>query len=130
MKRFFSFALILAMLISVTALTFSSVSAAEEPPVEQVRELGDMRISKVNGIWTNPTSNCLIFITPGQSVTGLYYHRLYAVYDEAKNGYVVQKKVWSHWDYAQVVATNAIGLSFNYSPLTAAASLPPEHLPT
>ncbi|MBQ7646340.1 MAG: hypothetical protein IJS94_03630 [Clostridia bacterium] len=122
MKRIISVALIAAMLIAACVLNIPSVSAANEPVIEQTRVLGDMRISKVNGIWTNPTSNCLIFITPGQSVTGLYYHRLYAVYDEAKNGYVVQKKVWSHWDYAQVVATNAIGLCFNYSPLTAAGA--------
>ena len=110
MKKITAAALCIFLLLSV--LTFVPASAEE---VTAVRELGNMYVSKVNGIWTKPYDNCLILMTPGQSVTGLYYHKLYAVYDEAKGGYVVQKKVAAHLSYTQVVAGNAIGLCFNYT---------------
>ncbi|MBQ7646341.1 MAG: hypothetical protein IJS94_03635 [Clostridia bacterium] len=109
MKRIITVALIVVMIL--TAIPAMTASADEG----QVRDLGTMYVSKLNSIWDDPVNNCLIFIMPGSSVSGVYYHKLYAVYDDAKGGYVVEKKVPAHLSYTKAVGTNAIGICFNYT---------------
>ena len=111
MKRSVSLFLAIVMLLSLC--TFS-VSATE---VE--RKVGTLYISKINGIWVSP-DNQMILLTPGQSNASLYAHKLNAVYDEAKGGYVVTEKHPAHHAFQNnVVPENGIGLSFLYNPAEA-----------
>ncbi len=113
MKRVLSILLTLAMLISVVVPFGTTVAARTQ--------LGSMQITKVGGLWTDYT-NAMTLIPEGSTVTGLWFHKLYAVYDSSKGGYVVQEKVASHRSYTKTVASGAVGLCFNYTPLTSAGS--------
>ncbi|MBR6593567.1 MAG: hypothetical protein IKK83_00075 [Clostridia bacterium] len=124
MKRFLAFFLVLAM--AFTMSTAFSVSAAPRVYVsgeaDVVEHIGDLTLTKVNGIWANPTSNNMILITPGQSISGLYYEKLYAKYNEELGCYEVVEKVANHRAYTQAVEKGYIGLCFNYAPLTTEGS--------
>ncbi len=113
MKKVLSILLTLAMLISVVVPFGTTVAASTQ--------LGSMQITKVGGLWTDYT-NAMTLIPEGSTVTGLWFHKLYAVYDSSKGGYVVEEKVASHRSYERTVASGAVGLCFNYTPLTSAGS--------
>jgi hypothetical protein len=49
-------------------------------------------ISKTGDLW-NDYTNMMNIIFPGEKVSGLYYHKLYAEYDSSVGGFVIQDKV-------------------------------------
>ncbi len=87
-------------------------------------EIGSYDITRFNGLWDNPSSNVVLLITPGSSLAGLYYNKLYAEYDNDKGCYIVKQKVWNLRNLTNdqggtfVVPQNGIGLLFNYAPLS------------
>lgn len=108
MKRTVSLLLALVMVLSLCAF---GASAAENE-----RKVGTLYLSKINGIWVSP-DNQVILLTPGQANASLYAHKLNAVYDEAKGGYVVTAKHPAHHAFPDnVVPENGIGISFIYNP--------------
>ena len=121
MKRTVCFLLLIAMALSLPV--FAAEAGADAPDGEKgTRELGTMYVSKLNSIWVKPYDNCMILITPGSTVTGLYYHKLYAVYDEERGGYVVKKKVPAHIAYTQPVGAKSFGICFNYTTIVSAGA--------
>lgn len=124
MRRTLSVVMVLAMLLSLcTAFSFASATVGAEEEAVQVKEyIGDLTVTKFNGIWAEPTANTLSVITPGNSISGVYYEKLYAKYDETLDCYVVVEKVANHRSYTQAVQPGYIGICFNYAPLTTAGS--------
>ncbi len=114
-----TFTLFLAFLLALTCLCFT---ASADDTVST--EIGSFDVDKFNNIWVEPTSNVVIVVTPGNSMAGLYYNKIYAEYDSAKGCYVIMDKVWNHramtteTGATRVVGTNGIGIAFNYSPLS------------
>lgn len=110
-------ALLLALIMVATPMCFgNSATKASAATVETY--IGDLKVSKVNNVWTDPTINVMILLTPGQSINALYYTRLIAVYDSNKGCYVVTEKVATHCSSTSTVPANGIGLAFNYAPIS------------
>ncbi len=121
MKKLLSTILVLAMIFSLgMAYPAKKVVAATETRTD----IGSYDITRFNGLWDNPSSNVVLLITPGSSLAGMYYNKLYAEYDSTKECYIVKEKVWNlrNLTNAQggtfVVPENGIGLLFNYAPLS------------
>ncbi len=100
----------------VTPLCFKPTTKASAANVETY--IGDLKVSKVNNLWVDPTTNVMILLTPGQSINALYYTRLIAVYDSASGSYIVTEKVATHRSSTSTVPSNGIGLAFNYAPIS------------
>lgn len=113
-------AILLAFAIVFTPLCFKESTKASAANVESY--IGDLKVTKINGVFTDPTVNVMILLTPGQSLGALYYARLYAEWDSAANAYVVVEKIATHRASSTKVGTNGIGLAFNYAPLTSTGS--------
>ncbi len=113
-----TFTLFLALLLSLACLGFA---AGAEDTVRT--EIGSFDVTRFNGVWDEPSSNVVLLMTPGNSMSGLYYNKLYAEYDSTKACYVIKDKVWNHramtteTGATRVVASNGIGIAFNYTPL-------------
>jgi len=114
MKRFL--AILLALTMVFTPLYFKPTTKASAATVETY--IGDLKVSKVNDLWVDPTTNVMILLTPGQSINALYYTRLIAVYDSASGSYIVTEKVATHRSSTSKVPENGIGLAFNYAPIS------------
>lgn len=113
MKRFIAIVCALVMTVSV----FGYVAPTKTEAADVTTYVGDLYITKMNNLWTDPTTNALMLVTPGNALSGLYYDRVYAVYDSTKGGYVVQSKVATHLSADSItVASNAIGLAMSYQP--------------
>ncbi len=122
MKRVLAIAIAFIMTISV----FGYVAPQKAEAANVTTYAGDLYITKMNNLWTEPTTNALMLVTPGNALSGLYYDRVYAVYDSAKGGYVVQSKVATHVSADTItVASNAIGLAMSYQP--GGSNLEPEY---
>ncbi len=98
-------------LICVFLLVFTS-SGVEVTAVESEYIL---KVSKTGEMWDNYV-NMMNIVFPGGTVSGLYYHKLYAKYDDQKGGFVVIDKVASHCSYTQKVEEACFGLCFSYNP--------------
>lgn len=110
-------ALLLALTMVVSPLCIGSkATKASAATVETY--IGDLKVSKVNNIWNEPTINTMILLTPGQSINALYYTRLIAVYNSTLGCYVVTEKVATHCSSTSTVPSNGIGLAFNYAPIS------------
>lgn len=72
-------------------------------------------ISKTGDLW-NDYTNMMNIIFPGEKVSGLYYHKLYAEYDSSVGGFVIKDKIASHISYTKKVEKAAFGLCFSYNP--------------
>ncbi len=72
-------------------------------------------ISKTGDLW-NDYINMMNIVFSGGTISGLYYHKLYAEYNSSVGGFVVVEKVASHCSYTKKVGQNAIGLCFSYNP--------------
>lgn len=113
MKRFI--AILCALLMTVSVFSYTAPQKAEAAMITTY--VGDLYVTKMNNLWVEPTTNALMLVTPGNSLSGLYYDRVYAVYDSTKGGYVVQSKVATHVSSSAItVASNAIGLAMSYQP--------------
>lgn len=112
-----TFTLFLALLLAVSCISFTAAADTVST------QIGSFDVTRFNGVWTEPTSNVVLLITPGNSMSGLYYNKLYAEYDSAKGCYVIKDKVWNHRPMnnesgsTRVVASNGIGIAFDYTPL-------------
>ncbi len=115
MKKIASLFLVVVIMLSLMGVEGASmgVSAAT---VETY--IGDLKVSKVNNLWNEPTINTMILLTPGQSINALYYTRLIAVYDSTQGCYIVKEKVATHCTSTSTVPSNGIGLAFNYAPIS------------
>ncbi len=117
MKKTFSLFLAMALMLSCVVLTTANAATVRT-------EIGSFDVSRFNGIWDEPSSNVIMLITPGNSMAGLYLNKIYAEYDSAAGCYIVKEKVWNHRAMLneqganRVVASNGIGIAFNYSPLS------------
>ena len=122
MKRIIGLLLICVMILTMfTAFSsFKTTTASAESPR---RELGVMRVSRFvtssYGLWDKPYDNVLMLLTSGQTVNGYWYHRLYAKYDSSLGGYVVKAKESTlRTSLNHTLASDEIGICFNFSPLT------------
>ncbi len=113
-----TFTLFLSALLLLSCFCF--VATAEDT----VRtEVGSFDVTRFNDVWGTPSDNVVLVITPGNSMSGLYYNKIYAEYDSAKDCYVIVEKVWNHLPMntsagtTRVVASNGIGIAFSYVPL-------------
>lgn len=114
-----SLAFLLAFAIVITPFCFDSSECGDTVYAADVESyIGDMRVTKINGVFTDPTVNVMILLTPGQSLGALYYARLLAEYDSTSGAYVVKEKIATHRSSSTKVGANCIGLAFNYAPLT------------
>ncbi|MBE6677773.1 MAG: hypothetical protein E7597_03155 [Ruminococcaceae bacterium] len=124
MKRILALVLSLAMLLSLSVV----VTATEDTPTVmdstvQVKEyIGNLNVGKFNDIWGGITTNIVTLVTPGNSVTGLYYEKMYTKYNEEGGYYEVVEKVANHRSYTKTVEEGYLGIIFNYAPLTTAGS--------
>lgn len=109
-------AILLAFALVFTPLCIESSTKVSAANVETY--IGDMKLTKINGIFTDPTLNVMILLTPGQSLGALYYTRLYAEWDSTQNAYIVVEKIAAHRSSSRTVGTNGIGLALNYAPLS------------
>ncbi len=121
MKKLLS--LLLSVLTVMSCMTFLAVGAAAEDGAEEDSEkvtydLGTLTVVKLNGLWTEPSTNALAVFTPGQSMNGKYWTKLYARLDKATGDYVVEEKIGCHRDYPKVVENDCIGIMMNYAPLS------------
>lgn len=128
MKKFLSVLLAAVVMLSVCS-SFAAIAeetiATTEPVAKEgcvVENIGNITVTKFNSIWQEPTANTFSIITPGMSVSGLYYEKAYAKYNEELGCYEVVEKVANHRAYTQTVAEGYIGICFNYAPLTSAGS--------
>ncbi len=120
MKKTLSLFLALVIMLSCTAF------AAVDADTAVRTEIGSFDVSRFNGMWdaSLPDSNVVLLLTPGNSMGGLYFNKIYAEYDSTKGCYVVLDKVWNHRAMLneqgtnRVVASNGIGIAFNYNPLS------------
>jgi len=110
-------AILLALTMVFTPVFFQSFST-DVSAANVETYIGDLKVSKVNNLWVEPTTNVMILLTPGQSINALYYTRLIAVYDSASGSYIVTEKVATHRSSTSTVPTNGIGLAFNYAPIS------------
>ena len=110
-------AIILALAMVFTPMLFQNLSTGVSAATVETY-IGDLKVTKVNNIWVDPTVNVMILLTPGQSINALYYTRLIAVYDSASGSYIVTEKVATHCSSTSTVPTNGIGLAFNYAPIS------------
>ena len=124
MKRILSLALTLAMLLSLSVTASAIPDSYMGGSVDTVEYIGDLTVTHFNDVWgaSSPTSNTIRIITPGTSITGLYYEKLYAKYNEDGGYYEVVEKVANHRAYTQSVQAGYIGVMFNYAPLATAGS--------
>ena len=113
MKKIIGMMLIIAIVISAVSVFGVTATA------ETTKTLGTLYVSKLNGIWAEPNINCLILLTPGNTVDGVYYHRLIAKYNSSLGGYVVTNKTSSHRSCYKTLDSDEIGICYNFSPLTA-----------
>ncbi|MBQ3196445.1 MAG: hypothetical protein IJB65_08305 [Clostridia bacterium] len=124
MKRVLALVLSLAMLLSLSVVA----TATEDTPAvmdsaTQVKEhIGNLNVGKFNDIWGGITTNIITLVTPGNSVTGLYYEKMYTKYNEEGGYYEVVEKVANHRSYTKTVEQGYLGILFNYAPLTTAGS--------
>ncbi|MBQ7047399.1 MAG: hypothetical protein IJN86_00455 [Clostridia bacterium] len=114
MKRLTAILLVMAMML--TPAFFEGASTKASAAIVKT-EIGNVYFSRINNLWTDssssPANNQCNIITPGYTLDGLYYDRLYAVYDSSAGGYVVQKKVATHRSYSQYIGTGAIGIAIS-----------------
>ena len=123
MKKTISIMLTVAMLICCFAVFSASIVTKVEAAT---RDLGTMYATKAitnnSQLWeTDSSGNSLMnnhfaIIMPGAVMNGVWFHRLYAVYDSSKGGYVIQKKAGTFRNLSQTIASNAFGICFNFSP--------------
>ncbi len=111
---------ILVMLLAFTLVlsTVCFVKGTEVKAANVETYIGDLKLTKINGIWSDPTTNTMILLTPGQSLNALYYARLCTVYDSAAGCYVVTEKIATHCSSSTTIPTGGIGLAFNYAPIS------------
>ncbi len=124
MKRILALALSLAMLLSLSVVvTATEYTLTVMDSTTQVKEyIGDLNVGKFNDIWGGITTNIVTLVTPGNSVTGLYYEKMYTKYNEEGGYYEVVEKVANHRSYTKTVEQGYLGIIFNYAPLTTAGS--------
>jgi len=113
MKR--ALAILLTLVMMVSCMTFITANAADEEFVTY--ELGELTLAKINGLWAEPSSNAVAIFTPGNSINGRYYTKLYARSDGAGN-FVVEEKIGCHRNYPKTVEDGCIAILFNYAPLS------------
>ncbi len=123
MKRIIAFVLTMAMMFSLSVVV-SAEPAAEvlDDSVEVTEYIGNLNVGKFNDIWGGVTTNIVTLVTPGNTVTGLYYEKMYAKYNEEGGYYEVVEKVANHRSYTQAVQAGYLGIMLNYAPLTTAGS--------
>lgn len=117
MKRTLSMLLVVAMVVS--CMTFFATSASAEV---ETYDIGELTVVKLNGLWTEPSTNALAVFTPGNSMNGRYWTKIYARYNSELGCFVVEEKIGCHRNYPKVVESGCIGIMLNYAPLTTAGS--------
>ena len=109
-------AILLIMAIMLTPAFFEGASTKASAAIVKT-EIGNVYFSRINNLWTDttatPAHNQCNIITPGNTLNGVYFDRLYVVYDSSAGGYVVQKKVATHRSYSQYIGENAIGIALS-----------------
>lgn len=109
----------LTTIMVAACFTFFGTAASAET---ETYDLGELTVVKLNGLWDPNGENALAVFTPGTSMNGKYWTKLYARYDSQLEAYVVEEKVGCHRDYPKVVETGCIGIMFNYAPLSTSGS--------
>ncbi|MBQ4649032.1 MAG: hypothetical protein IJB76_07720 [Clostridia bacterium] len=126
MKKTITLLLSLLMLVSVIAVPQATVAGAAyaNGSVDTAEYIGNVTVTHFNDVWgsSSPTNNTVRIITPGTSITGAYYEKIYAKYNATGGYYEVVKKVANHRSYTQSVQTGYIGILFSYAPLVSAGS--------
>lgn len=117
MKRTLSMLLIVAMVVSCMTFFATPTSAATE-----TYDLGELTVVKLNGLWTEPSTNALAVFTPGNSMNGRYWTKIYARYDASVEAFVVEEKIGCHRAYPKTVENGCIGIMLNYAPLSSVGS--------
>ncbi len=72
-------------------------------------------LSKSGDMW-NDYVNMMNIVFPGEKISGLYYHKIYAKYNAEIGGFVVIDKKASHISYTKNVGETSFGLCFSYNP--------------
>lgn len=72
-------------------------------------------LSKTGNLWDDYV-NMMNIVFPGDTISGLYYHKIYAKYDSDVGGFVILDKIPSHISYTKKVEKTAFGLCFSYNP--------------
>ncbi len=122
MKKIVAIVLALTMILGMSTVVTAAAPVYVDGTVDVAEYIGNLNVGKFNNIWSGVTTNIVTIITPGTSIDGLYYEKLYAKYNEEGGYYEVVEKVANHRSYTQVVQEGYIGLEFNYAPLTTAGS--------
>ncbi len=117
MKRTLGMILVVAMVVS--CMTFFATPANA---LSETYELGEMTVDKLNGLWTEPSTNAMAIFTPGNSMNARYWTKLYARYNSELDCYVVEEKIGCHRNYPKTVENGCIGIMINYAPLSSVNS--------
>ncbi len=122
MKNFIRHTSLFLVFVFVLSLgVFNIPQVAEAATIKT--DIGYMTLSRGSIGWDTGTyENQLMLVKPGASLTGLYFGKVYAVYDSAAGGYVVTEKSGLHCSYSKTVASNAVGIAISYQPLTTTGS--------
>ena len=83
--------------------------------VSSLEEENRIYISKTGEMWDDYV-NMMNIVFPGEKISGLYYHKLYAEYNASVGGFIVMEKVASHISYSKSVGLSSFGLCFSYNP--------------
>lgn len=115
-------ALFLTFVFVLSAVVFVN-NATPAQAAEVKTYVGDMTISRGSIGWNaGEYENQLMLVKPGSTLNGLYFGKVYAVYNSSVGGYVVTEKAGLHCSYSKTVATGAVGLAISYQPLTTTGS--------